>query len=108
MTGLIGGVSISTLKNFDIPTPPHDEQLKIVSFLDRETTEIDGLIQKQEKLIELLNEKKKSVISDFLLRGINKNEELIDSGSEILGLIPKRWGKRRLKYFLSFNIWTIY
>jgi type I restriction enzyme S subunit len=103
MTGLIGGVSISTLKNFDIPTPPHDEQLKIVSFLDRETTEIDGLIQKQEKLIELLNEKKKSVISDFLLRGINKNEELIDSGSEILGLIPKRWGKRRLKYFLSLN-----
>jgi type I restriction enzyme S subunit len=75
----------------------------IVKFLDRETSKIDKLIQKQKRLIELLDEKRKSVTSDFLLHGINKNEELVDSGSEILGLVPKRWERKRLKYFLSIN-----
>ncbi|MFP3836109.1 hypothetical protein, partial [Chryseobacterium sp. SIMBA_028] len=44
-------------------TPPVEEQFAIVTFLDCETTKIDTLIAKQEKLITLLQEKRQAVIS---------------------------------------------
>ena len=39
------------------------EQIQITAFLDHETAKIDRLIEKQEKLIELLKEKRQAVIS---------------------------------------------
>ena len=71
--------------------PPKSDQHKIVSFLDTETARIDNLIAKQEKLIELLEEQRKSIISHAVTKGLNPNAPMKDSGVEWLGEVPEHW-----------------
>jgi type I restriction enzyme, S subunit len=71
--------------------PPQQEQLAIANFLDRETTKIDALIAEQQRLIELLQEKRQSVISHAVTKGLNPNAPLKDSGVEWLGEVPEHW-----------------
>lgn len=98
LTGLIGGVSISTLRDFELPLPPLPEQQQIVSFLDRKTQQIDDLIQHKEKKIELLKEKRTSLINHVVTKGLNPNLEMKDSGVEWIGEIPSHWETSKLKY----------
>lgn len=84
-------LSISDMLNFYIPIPPNNEQQKIASFLDHETAKIDTLIAKQEKLIELLKEKRQAVISHAVTKGLNPNAPMRDSGVEWLGEVPEHW-----------------
>jgi len=86
--------------NMLVTAPPIDEQEKIVNFLDRETAKIDELIQRQEKLIQFLNEKKQVAITQFSTRGFSACA-LKESDDNFLGLIPKEWKVSRLKYFTS-------
>lgn len=83
--------------------PPKADQQKIVAFLDTETTRIDNLIAKQEKLIELLEEQRKSIISHAVTKGLNPNAPMKDSGVEWLGEVPEHWKIGRLKNLLSIN-----
>lgn len=71
--------------------PSYDEQEKIASFLDHETAKIDTLIAKQEKLIDLLKEKRQAVISHAVTKGLNPNAPMKDSGVEWLGVVPEHW-----------------
>lgn len=71
--------------------PDYSEQSAITSFLDRETAKIDTLISKQEKLIELLKEKRQAVISHAVTKGLNPKARMKDSGIEWLGAIPEHW-----------------
>ncbi|MEI2655835.1 MAG: hypothetical protein V9G16_01360 [Nitrosomonas sp.] len=68
-----------------------DEQQIIATFLDRETAKIDALIAEQQRLIELLKEKRQSVISHAVTKGLNPNVPMKDSGIEWLGEVPKHW-----------------
>jgi type I restriction enzyme S subunit len=68
-----------------------EEQQKIVSFLDHETTKIDTLIAKQDKLIGLLKEKRQTVISHAVTRGLNPNTPMKHSSVECLGEVPVHW-----------------
>ncbi|MDQ8954562.1 restriction endonuclease subunit S [Acinetobacter rudis] len=77
--------------HIDLLLPSLDEQQKIVAFLDTETTRIDNLIAKQEKLIELLEEQRKSIISHAVTKGLNPNAPMKDSGVEWLGDVPEHW-----------------
>ena len=81
----------SEFGNIKLPVPSIDEQQKIVSFLDTETARIDTLIAKQEKLIELLEEQRKSIISHAVTKGLNPNAPMKDSGVEWLGDVPEHW-----------------
>ena len=99
LTGLIGGVSISTLKNFELPFPPKETQNQIVSFLDNKTLKIDELIEKTEKKIELLKEKRTFLINHCVTKGLNPNVEMKDSGVEWIGEIPIHWDKTKLSYY---------
>ncbi|MFV0432079.1 MAG: restriction endonuclease subunit S [Alphaproteobacteria bacterium] len=76
--------------------PPLKEQQQIVSFLDAETTRIDNLIAKQEKLIELLEEQRKSIISHAVTKGLNPDAPMKDSGVEWLEEVPSHWRVKRL------------
>jgi type I restriction enzyme, S subunit len=49
------------LDNLPIPVPPLDEQRAISDYLDRETARIDTLIEEQQRLIEMLRERRDSV-----------------------------------------------
>lgn len=71
--------------------PSREEQSAIASFLDHETSKIDCLISEQEKLIELLKEKRQAVISHAVTKGLNDNVKMKDSGVEWLGKVPEHW-----------------
>jgi type I restriction enzyme S subunit len=77
--------------------PPRQEQLAIAGFLDRETAKIDSLITEQQRLIELLQEKRQAVISHAVTKGLNPNAQMKDSGVEWLGEVPEHWQETRLK-----------
>ena len=86
-------------------SPSVPEQIEITSFLDRETAKIDTIIQKQEKLIELLQEKRKALISHAVTKGLNPDAPMKDSGVEWLEVVPEHWNilplKRMAKVQLS-------
>lgn len=100
-TGLIPGVSINQLKDFEIILPSIQEQQQMANFLDKATAKIDTLIEKQTKLIELLKEKRQAVISHAVTKGINPNVPMKDSGVEWLGEIPEHWEAKKLKFVLQ-------
>lgn len=79
------------MKNIVLPVPGESEQRNIAAFLDHETTRIDQLIAKQERLIELLKEKRRAVISHAVTKGLNPDAPMKDSGIEWLGEVPAHW-----------------
>jgi type I restriction enzyme S subunit len=74
-----------------VSLPTRDEQNQIVSFLDRETAKIDALIEKKERLIELLQEKRTALITQAVTKSLDPNVPVKDSGVEWLGRIPSHW-----------------
>jgi len=92
----------SEMKNISIPVPPLNEQSKIAAFLEDETAKIDKLVAEQEKLIELLKEKRQAVISHAVTKGLDPKVSLKDSGVEWLGVVPEHWTLRKLKYISEF------
>lgn len=82
---------VEDLYSYRISLPPITEQVQIANFLDHETAQIDTLIAKQEKLIELLKEKRQAVISHAVTKGLNPNVPMKDSGVEWLGEVPEHW-----------------
>jgi type I restriction enzyme S subunit len=99
LSGLIGGVSISNLREIELILPPLSEQQQIVSYLDTKTSQIDSLIEKTQRKIELLKENRTSLINEVVTKGLNPNVEMKDSGVEWIGEIPSHWELKRLKYF---------
>ena len=84
-------LSQDDLRQLRIPAPPLDEQRVIAAFLDRETAKIDGLVERKERLIELLQEKRTSLITRAVTRGLDPNAPTKNSGVEWLGEIPAHW-----------------
>jgi type I restriction enzyme S subunit len=84
-----------------VPLPPVDEQNAIATFLDHETAKIDALIAEQQRLIELLQEKRQAVISHAVTKGLNPDAPMKDSGVEWLEEVPEHWEVRRLKNLLT-------
>lgn len=87
--------------HIDLLLPSLEEQQKIVAFLDTETARIDNLIVKQEKLIELLEEQRKSIISHAVTKGLNLNAPMKDSGVEWLGEVPEHWEVIPSKFYFK-------
>jgi len=85
------------VRGFRVPVPSIEDQNVISSFLDRETAKIDALVAEQEKLIELLKEKRQAVISHAVTKGLNPNVPMKNSGVEWLGEVPEHWEVVRLK-----------
>ena len=78
--------------------PPLHEQQQIVSFLDTKTSLIDSLIEKTQRKIELLKEKRTSLINEVVTNGLNPNVEMKDSRVEWIGEIPENWYWKRMCY----------
>lgn len=92
-------ISRGLLGNIRVIFPERTEQVKIASFLDHETRKIDALIEKQERLIALLKEKRQAVISHAVTRGVNPDVPMRSSGIEWLGDIPEHWTSCPLKHY---------
>lgn len=94
-------ISRGLLGNIRIVYPPLPEQTQIAAFLDHETAQIDALIAKQQRLIELLEEKRQAVISHAVTKGLNPDAPLRPSGIVWLGDVPEHWEVKQLKYVCS-------
>jgi len=79
--------------------PPLDEQARIAAFLDAETAKIDALVAEQQRLLELLKEKRRAVISHAVTRGLNSNAPLKPSGIEWLGDVPTHWTQAPIRFY---------
>jgi type I restriction enzyme S subunit len=90
------GLPQYAIDNIVMPFPPIAEQLAIAAFLDRETAKIDALIAEQQRLIELLQEKRQAVISHAVTKGLNPDAPMKDSGIEWLGEVPAHWELTKL------------
>lgn len=74
-----------------LPSVPIEEQAAIADFLDRETAKIDALVAEQQRLIELLKEKRQAIISHAVTKGLNPDVAMKPSGIEWLGDVPAHW-----------------
>ncbi|MBF0121752.1 MAG: restriction endonuclease subunit S [Desulfobacterales bacterium] len=99
--GVNQNVHAENIKNQIITFPPIIvEQVQIASYLDHKTSQIDTLIEKKKRLIELLKEERTAVINQAVTKGLDPNVKMKDSGIEWLGEIPEHWYKIRFKYAL--------
>ena len=89
------------LGDAEIILPPLSEQRAIAAFLDRETARSDALVSREERLIELLREKRTALITRAVTRGLDPNAPLRDSGVEWLGEIPIHWETTKLRRLLT-------
>lgn len=81
-----------------IAVPPLAHQRAIADYLDRETARIDTLIAAKERLLALLAEKRRALITRAVTRGLDPHAPLRDSGIPWLGEIPEHWEVKRLKH----------
>jgi type I restriction enzyme S subunit len=101
--GLRNTIPKDSFFSFKTFIPPNEEQIKIASFLDEKTAQIDEVISQKEKLIELLKERKQIVINDAVTKGLDKDVEMTDSGVEWIGKIPKHWKLLANKYVFNLK-----
>lgn len=92
--GTVPSIGESQISPIKINLPPLSEQNQIVSYLDRKTSQIDTLIEKTQRKIELLKEKRTALINEVVTKGLNPNVEMKD-GVEWIGEIPRHWELRK-------------
>ena len=86
------------MKMIKVAMPSLEEQKTISSYLDSATSELDKAIAMQQKMIDLLNERKQIIIQNAVTKGLDENVEMKESGVEFVNEIPHNWSTRRLKF----------
>lgn len=102
-TGIRLTLNFTEFKKYRLPEPNTETQEKIADFLDTETAQIDNLIAKQERLLELLEEKRRATITHAVTRGLNPSVELKETNIPWLSQIPVDWKTKRIKDLFSAN-----
>ena len=82
--------------------PPKEEQEAMVAYLDEQTGKLDQAIAREQKMIDLLEERKQIIIQHAVTKGLNTNAKMKDSGIEWIGEMPEHWDLTRLKRFVKF------
>lgn len=102
VTGIREGQNIdyNKLKENLLPIPPIEEQVSIGLHLDKVISELDKAIAMQQKMIDLLNERKQIIIQNAVTKGLDGNVEMKDSGIDSIGRIPRGWTIKKLKYVM--------
>ena len=101
-SGVRQSLKYSDLARVPILMPPRVEQTQIADFLDRETARIDTLIEKQEKLIETLGERRAALITEIATKGLGTFNRRT-ARSPFLGDVPSGWGESRLGLEMRIN-----
>ncbi|MGN4485303.1 restriction endonuclease subunit S [Bacillus cereus group sp. MYBK5-1] len=92
------GLSQDSIERFVFAVPSIQEQKEISKLLDCKTLEIDNLIRRKEILIQLLEKKRQSMITEAVTKGLNSNVKMKDSGVEWIGEIPEHWTIKKIKH----------
>ena len=91
------------IKASKLIVPSKEEQTTIANYLDNKTTQIDDLIAKKERLIQLLEEERTAIINQAVTKGLDPTVPMKDSGIEWLGEIPAHWEVKKLKYCIQIQ-----
>ena len=91
------------VKSIPFFIPPKSEQTAIANYLDSVTSKIDEAISQQQKMIDLLNERKQIIIQNAVTKGLDPNAKMKDSGVEWIGEIPEDWEVRPIKTLLKLK-----
>ncbi len=100
MTGAAGQQRVPEefVRDFRVAVPSLRQQRAIAEYLDRETARIDALIAAKERLLGLLAEKRRALITRAVTRGLDSAAPLRDSGIPWLGQIPAHWDAERARW----------
>ena len=85
-----------------VALPPMNEQRAIAAYLDTKCSEIDALIADVQAQIDVLEQYKRSVITETVTKGLNPDAEMKDSGIQWIGMMPSHWDCIRGKYILKY------
>ena len=91
-------------KELYLPVPTRKEQDAIVAYLDTATSKIDEAIAQQQKMIDLLNERKQIIINNAVTKGLDPNVKMKPSGIDWIGDIPEHWKVMKTLFALSMPI----
>ncbi len=95
--GVRSALNVKDVLALPIVIVSKEQQIRIANYLDDKCSQIDVLIDKQQKVIQKLKEYKKSTITEAVTKGLNPNVEMKDSGIEYLGEVPSEWLICRLR-----------
>ena len=96
--GLRQSLNWDDIKNMLLPVLDINEQTAIANYLDSVTSKIDEAISQQQKMIDLLNERKQIIIQNAVTKGLDPNAKMKDSGVEWIGEIPEDWKIIQLRH----------
>ncbi|WP_202385961.1 restriction endonuclease subunit S [Alteraurantiacibacter aestuarii] len=89
-------INASEIGDIAIALPELPIQRRTAAFLDAELVQLDALIEAKEKLLSLLAEKRRTLVAEAVMRGLDRSAPLRPSGIDWLGDIPAHWEVRRL------------
>ena len=97
----IQNIGADKYSNMPIPIAPIEVQKRIISYLDLKCSEIDGLSSNIQSEIDTLEAYKRSVITEAVTKGLDKNAPMKDSGLPWVGKVPQHWMIEKVKYHLT-------
>jgi type I restriction enzyme S subunit len=95
-------INASEIGDISIALPELPVQQRTSAFLDAELTQLDTLIEAKQKLLGLLAEKRRTLVAEAVMRGLNRSAPVRPSGIDWLGDIPGHWASVPLRYLVSF------
>lgn len=100
-TTTISALTIEKIKEVKFPLPDKKEQQAIADFFDEKCENIDKVIGEIEEQIQVLEDYKKSLITETVTKGLDKNVPMKDSGIDWIGKIPGNWQIKKIKYLFK-------
>ena len=95
------GLPKASIGSLEIPLPPRSEQDRIADYLDREAARLDALVAAKERLLTLLAEKRRALVTRAVTRGLDPNVPMRDSGVPWLGEVPAHWEVERSRWLFA-------
>ena len=90
-------INASDIAAYDFWAPSVEQQQTIADFLDRETAQIDAMVDAQDRLISSLAERRATLIHTLVTKGLTESVEMRDSGSQWLGDVPAHWSVENIR-----------
>ncbi len=100
-TGAQNNLNVSDFANLEIVVPAIKEQERILNYLDSRSFDINKMIADIQSEIDMLEKYKRSVITEAVTKGLDKDVEMKDSGIEWIGKIPYTWNVGKIKFYVD-------
>lgn len=102
--GVRQSIKFSDFPNEWIAAPDAQGQKTIADFLDREIVRIDQLIEKKQRLLQLLSARHETLRESGICKGLNPNANYVESGVDWFGRIPEHWLVCRFNRMISSKV----